>query len=113
MECTDALGFQAAAALEAYEELLPGVCRPDADPGRTGLLQLALRRVCTCCLGSAQLSGAALGLLLAHHALLSELTRSGGDLSDAAAAQALRRVEECVHVLKRACRELFLAPHLH
>jgi hypothetical protein len=113
MQCADAAGFQVAAALEAYEEQLVGVCRESGDPARTGRLQAALRKVCSCCLGLPQLSAAALALLIAHHRFLADLSRSGGDPAAPAPACSLRIVEQCVQFLKRHCREMFLAPHLH
>lgn len=113
MQCTEAVAFEAAAALEAYEHQLLAMRRPGAQPRRIATIQRELRRVCGCCLRLPQLSGASLALLLAHHRLLAELARSDADQAVRPAAAALQEVEQCVVILQRACRELFLAPHLH
>ena len=111
MRCTDALAFEAAAALDAYEEHLLTLRRHGAQPWRIALFHRQLRRVCSCCLGLPQVSGASVALLLAHHRWLAELCAEGR-LADAA-APSLVAVEQCLGSLQRACRELFVAPHLH
>ncbi|HEY0823493.1 MAG TPA: hypothetical protein VGD76_06870 [Ramlibacter sp.] len=109
---TDAIAFEAAAALDAYEEQLTQLRRHGADPGRIGAMQAALRRAGSLCLRLPHLSGASLALLLSHHRLLADLARAGDDARLAATAPSLEPVEECVRDLQRLCRELFLASHL-
>lgn len=113
MQCTEAVAFEAAAALEAYEDQLLALRAPGVDPRRIAAVQRELRRVCSCCLRLPQLSGASIALLLAHHRLLAELARAGEHRARHAPAAGLREVEQCVAALQRACRELFLAPHRH
>lgn len=112
MQCTEAVAFEAAAALDAYEDQLLAL-RLGPHPQGVARIQRELRRACSCCLRLPQLSGASVALLLAHHRLLADLTRRGEDRAGAAGAAGLRDVEQCLATLQRACRELFLAPHLH
>lgn len=113
MQCTEAVAFEAAAALEAYEDQLLAMRRSGVHPQGVARVQGELRRVCGCCLRLPQLAGASVALLLAHHRLLAELARRGADGAAAPAAARLQEVEQCLATLHRACRELFLAPHLH
>jgi hypothetical protein len=112
MHCTDAIAFEAAAALDAYEEQLLTVRRTGPDPHRFVRLQVALRRVCNCCLHWPQLSAPSIALLLAHHGLLAELARMGEGRAADASPASMEAVEQCVAMLQRRCRELLLAPHL-
>ena len=114
MQGTDAIAFRAAAALDGYEEQLLALCGNGADPARIAAMQLELRRLCTCCLVLPQLSGPALTLLLAHHSLLTELSRADAD-ADArdAAPGSLPAVEQSLRMLRSRCRELLVAPNLH
>lgn len=109
----NAMAFEAAAALEAYEDQLAATRRLGAHPARIAVLQRELRRVCGCCLRLPQLSVGSVALLLAHHRLLAELARPDREPAAAPVAALRRDVEQCVATLQRACRELFLAPHLH
>ena len=111
MQTTDAMAFEAAAALDAYEEQLMDLRSWLADR-RIACVQLELRRVCGHCMGLPQLSGATMALLLAHHRLLAELASRNVPQSDAPPA-ALADVQDCVIALRRQCRELFVAPRLH
>ncbi len=113
MQGTEAIAFEAAAALEDYEAHLLAMHRPGARPRSVATFQKELSRVRSCCLRLPQLSGASVALLLAHHKLLAELARGDGDKALALRAVELQRVEQCVVALQRACRELFLARHLH
>lgn len=113
MQCTEAVAFEAAAALETYEDRLLAVRELGADPQHVALVQRDLRRVCSCCMRLPGLSGPSLALLLAHHRLLAALARCGEDGAQAAETAGLREVQDCVATLHRACRGLFLAPHLH
>ncbi len=113
MSCADAIGFQAAAALEAYEEDLAGLLARGADAAAMARLQLRLRQACTCCLPLPQLSASAVALMLAHHRFLADFCRSGGNAAQPEAARSLRTLEHCAAVLKGGCRELFVAAHLH
>lgn len=113
MQCTDALAFEAAAALEAYEEQLLAMRGPGAAPRGAALIQRELTRVCGCCLRLPQLAGASVGLMIAHHRLLADLASRGEDGRTAPGAARLQEVEQCLAILQRSCRELFLAPHLH
>lgn len=113
MQCTAVVAFEAAAALDAYEDQLSAMRRPGARAARIPMLQAELRRVCYCCLGLPQLSVASVALLLAHHRLVADMTQPERDPAAAPAAASLRDVEQCLATLQRACRDLFLAPHLH
>lgn len=113
MQCTEAIAFEAAAALENYEAHLLSIHRLGGRPRNVATFQKELSRVRSCCLRLPQLSGASVALLLAHHKLLAELARGDGDKSLALRAAELQKVEKCVVTLQRACRELFLARHLH
>jgi hypothetical protein len=113
MQCTDALAFRAAAALDGYEEKLFALDVDRADTQAIAAMQLELRRLCTCCLGLPQLSGAALALLLAHHRLLADLSHQGSGRPADVAARSLRAVQEALEQLRSRCRELLVAPHLH
>lgn len=113
MQCTEAVAFEAAAALETYEDRLLAMRELGADPQRIALVQRELRRVCSWCMRLPRLSGPSLALLLAHHRLLAALARSGEDAAQASETAGLREVQESVATLHRACRELFLAAHLH
>lgn len=109
MQCTDTLAFEAAAALAAYEEQLDTLQRSGPHPRSVAAIQGALGHLCNRCLRLPQLSGAGISLLLAHHRMLAELARG----PVAAPAAGLQELERCIRTLRRACRELFLAPHLH
>lgn len=113
MQCTEAVAFKAAAALEAYEDGLLAMRRSGVHPQAVARVQKELRRVCSCCLRLPQLSGASVALLLAHHRLLARLARRGENAAVAPGAALLQEVEQCLATLRRACRQLFLAPHLH
>jgi hypothetical protein len=112
MQPTDAIAFEAAAALDAYEEQLLTVRRIGAHPHQLASTQMELRRVCNCCLRLPQLSGPGLALLLAHHRLLAEWASGHKEGVVDAASPSLATVEQCLASLQRRCRELFLAPHL-
>lgn len=109
----DAIGFEAAAALDAYEEQLHAMRGLGVQARQVARLQGELRRVCRCCLRIPQLSGPGIDLLLAHHRLLAELARCGEEWLADPVAPGVEAVERCLANLRRACRELFLAPHLH
>lgn len=113
MQCAETVAFEAAAALEAYDEQLLAMRELGFDPRRVALIQRELRRVCSCSLRLPQLSGPSLALLLAHHRLLADLARSGEGEAGTSEPAELQEVEQCVVTLYRACRELFLATHLH
>lgn len=113
MQCTEAVAFEAAAALEAYEDQLLAMRELGVHPRRVAMIQRELGRVSSCSLRLPQLSGPSLALLLAHHRLLAALARSGEGGTGACEPAGLQEVEQCVVTLHRACRELFLAPHLH
>ncbi|QJW85380.1 hypothetical protein HK414_24450 [Ramlibacter terrae] len=59
-----------------------------------------------------QLSVASVALLLAHHRLLADLAFSEAQPPRVPECNT-REVEQCLADLRRACRELFLSPHLH
>lgn len=112
MQCTDAIAFEAAAALDAYEARLLTLRCAGTDPHAIASLQADLKRVCGCCLRLPQLSGASVALLLAHHRLLAELTRPVVDGDKGGLTPGFRAVEQCVGLLQRGFRRLFLSPHL-
>jgi hypothetical protein len=112
MQCTEAVAFEAAAALDAYEDQLFAMRRLGANQLRIATIQKEMKRVCSCCHRLPQLSGASIALLLAHHRLLAKLASTGEDNAGLPAAGS-QEVEQCVLTLQRACRELFLAPRLH
>ena len=111
MQGTDTIAFEAAAALDAYEEQLASLRRPGASPGRVASMQVELRRICSLCLVLPQLSASSLALLLAHHRLLAVLAGSTPGLA-AEHRASFDAVEQCVRGLRRQCSELFRAPHL-
>src|SRR5690606_33173792 len=99
MQSSEAVAFEAAAALEAYEDQLLALRRLGAHPQRIAIAQRELRRACGSCLRLPQLAGASVALLLAHHRLLAELARQGEHLAAAPAAVRLEEVERCVSTL--------------
>lgn len=109
---TDAIAFEAAAALETYEEQLAALRCARTGPGGIASMQTALRRICGVCLCLPQLSTATLAVLLAHHRLLADLARAGMSPAAGWCSASFDAVEQSVRVLQRKCRELFLAPQL-
>jgi hypothetical protein len=109
----DALAFEAAAALDAYEEQLASLRRTGPDPECIAALQRELHRVCSRSPRLPQLQSACVALLLAHHRLLAELA-DGNSQAGSERASTVRRIhEESLQLLRRECRMLFLAAHLH
>jgi hypothetical protein len=96
MQCSDALAFEAAAALEAYEERLLALRGVGTHLRNVAEVQRELGRVCNCCLRLPQLAGASVDLLLAHHKLLADLARAGKGPSDAIGGAGLEEVQRCV-----------------
>lgn len=113
MQCTEAFAFEAAAALDAYEEQLLAIRHHGADPLAVARIQKALRQACGCCLRLPQLAGPSVSLLLAHHRLFAQLAPRAGECAGVPATIGFDEVEGCIASLHRACRDLFLAPHLH
>lgn len=111
MQCTDAIAFEAAAALDSYGEQLAGLRGEMAAPARIASMQQELRRVCGCCARVPELSGPSIALLLAHHRLLADLARHPEPDAQEDAAS-MGAVDQCLALLQRRCRELLLAPHL-
>lgn len=110
MQSIEAMAFEATAALDRYEEQLAFLVegdRADSVPRA----QAELRRLSDLCLRLPQLASSSLALLLAHHRLLAEMARDEGPPPRALAC--MDAVEECIRVLRRQCRELFVAAHLH
>lgn len=112
MQCTDAMAFEAAAALDAYDEQLLELRRTGPQPGRVHLLQQQLARVCSCCMPLPQLLAPSIALLLAHRRYVAEMAGLGQGCRRGAASPGLEAVTQCIGLLQRRCRELFLAAHL-
>lgn len=109
MQATDTIAFELAAALDAYEEQLAAV-RRSRSPLAVAQLQRRVHRVCRSCLGLPQLAAATVAFVLSHHGVLADLMCDGR----APPAQSrLQALDQCIVSLRRQCRELFLAPHLH
>ena len=108
----DAIAFEAAAALDAYEERLLRLQQVKAEPALLADGAAELHRACSCCIYLPQLSVACVALLLSHYRLMGRLSGGGAALALADAATALQAHQHCIAALRRSCRELFLAPGL-
>ena len=108
-QSTGAMAFEATAALDRYEEQLAALRRQGAAAETVVRAQAELHRICDVCLHLPRLSSAALDLLLSHHRLLAELARGQG----APARASQDSVDRCIALLRRECRGLFVAAHLH
>lgn len=113
MPSADALAFQAAAALDAYKEQLASLRRWGPDPDGIAALQRELRRVCSRFSRLPQLQSARVALLLVHLRLLAELARGSPQAGRDGESTAGRVHEESLQMLRRECRALLLAAHLH
>jgi hypothetical protein len=110
--CTDAIAFEAAAALDDYEAELALVAGGGANASELARTDAAVRRTCGWCMRLPQLSVDAVALLLSHYRVLSELSRPRAPARPAAALVPLQAHQACIQRLRRHCRQLLLAPHL-
>lgn len=111
--CTDAIAFEAAAALDAYEAELALLARRGAHASELACADAAVRRACSWCMRLPQLSVASLALLLSHYGILSELSRRGPAGGAAAPLVQMQAHQACIRRLRRQCRELFVSARLH
>jgi hypothetical protein len=109
----DAIAFEAAAALDAYEERVLRLRQARAEPALLAHAGSDLHRVCGCCIHLPQLSVGCVTLLLSHYRLMRRLAGGNGALPAADRSQALEAHQRCIAALRRSCRELLLAPRLH
>ena len=108
-----AIAFEAAAALDAYEEGLLRLRQSRAEPALLAHAGTDLHRVCGCCIHLPQLSVGCVTLLLSHYRLMRRLAGGSGALAEAEGRTALEAHQRCIAALRRSCRELLLAPRLH
>lgn len=113
MHTTDAIAFEAAAALDGYEARLGLLSEASARPSDLAQADAEIRNVCRWCAHLPELSVACVALLLSHYRLMGELSQRATRRVAAARLAHIQSHNACIALLRQQCRMLFLAPHLH
>lgn len=108
----DAVAFQAAAALESYEEHLLCACEDGCRLLELTVAESDLQHLRSTCTRLPQLRAPLLELLLSHSRLLAQGAAPDCAHVRTALEAGLQQHRECISSLRRHCRELFVAPHL-
>lgn len=107
----DAVAFQAAVALESYEEHLLCACEDGCRLLEMAEAESDLQQLRSTCTRLPQLRAPLLELLISHSRLLAQGAAPEAGLP-AGIPGGLQQHRECISSLRRRCRELFVAPHL-
>lgn len=112
MHAPDAIAFEAATALDAYEARLEVLFRSDAQPWMIAQTDAEIRQIWCWCLHLPQLSMACVALLLSHYRLMGELGSQATKRGTAARLAHIQSHTACIAFLRQQCGMLLFPARL-